>query len=539
MTELKVNLYDKTEVISDEPATVISPDKTVFTLVPFTRQKLGFSYDDHGYETVTAGEEYSVVRFYPSQKGEYVLRFSRRSPVRVVVSDCENRGFVRADEKDKRYFACDDGTPFFVIGLNMAFVTLTAVNIWGDFGKEYLGLRQFDRWFKKASENGVNVVRIWLGHEYLCPDADEAGVLDTAKLEKIEAVIDLAKSYGLKTKLTIEQFRHFDYDLRPDNSYTGDVLSKFNKKLYADGKRCENISEWLTDDKWIEAWLKKIAALAARFSGDPSIFMIELWNEMNATSPEYVGWNEKMMPEVKRLFPNTLVTNSLSSYDCAWARNEYARFPWDKCDVVQMHRYLDQGAEAKECRESLIGLLRSGITELARPDKPFIVAETGAVNDCHSGPFRYYPADDDGILFCDAVYTPAFCGAAGTGFIWHWDERYVEAKNLYRLYRPIARLFGDVKLSEENFEPVCYETDDVILLLLRGKTVSLGYVRNKNYSWQNVLRDGKTPESVSVSFVIRANSPELVRIIDGETATVSNGDRLTISNLLFGTLLRW
>lgn len=79
MTELKVNLYDKTEVISDEPATVISPDKTVFTLVPFTRRKLGFSYDDHGYETVTAGEEYSVVRFYPSQKGEYVLRFSRHS----------------------------------------------------------------------------------------------------------------------------------------------------------------------------------------------------------------------------------------------------------------------------------------------------------------------------------------------------------------------------------------------------------------------------------------------------------------------------
>lgn len=48
-----------------------------------------------------------------------------------------------------------------------------------------------------------------------------------------------------------------------------------------------------------------------------------------------------------------------------------------------------------------------------------------------------------------------------------------------------------------------------------------------------------SPESVSVSFDICANSPELVRIIDGETATVSDGDRLTVSNLLFGTLLRW
>lgn len=195
----------------------------------------------------------------------------------------------------------------------MAFITPIAVNIWGDFGKEYLGLRQFDRWFKKASENGVNVVRLWLGHEYLCPDADEAGVLDTSKLEKIEAVIDLAKSYGLKTKLTIEQFRLFDYDRRSDNSYTGDVLSKFNKKLYADGKRCESISEWLTDEKWREAWLKKVRALAARLSGDPSIFMIELWNEMNATSPESVSVSFDICansPELVRIIDGETATVS-------------------------------------------------------------------------------------------------------------------------------------------------------------------------------------------------------------------------------------
>lgn len=79
----------------------------------------------------------------------------------------------------------------------------------------------------------------------------------------------------------------------------------------------------------------------------------------------------------------------------------------------------------------------------------------------------------------------------------------------------------------------------MFLLLLRGKTVSLGYVRNKNYSWQTVLRDGITPKPISVEFDVRANSPELVRIIDGETATVSDGGRLTVSNLLFGALLRW
>ena len=416
-----------------------------------------------------------------------------------------------------------------------------AVSSGREFGisgeKEYLGLRQFNGWFRKASENGVNVVRLWLGHEYLCPDTEEAGVLDTAKIERIEAVIDLAKSYGLKLKLTIEQFRFFDYDRKPDDSYAGDVFNKFNKRLYSGGKRCESIEEWFTDEKWRAAWLKKVELLAWRFSGDPAIFMIELWNETNCTSPEYVGWNERTLPEVKRLFPNHIVGNSLGSYDCAWAKNEYARFPWDKCDVVQMHRYIDQGAEAKECRESLIELLGRGIDDLARPDKPFIVAETGAVNDCHSGPFRYYPADDDGIIFCDAVYTPAFCGAAGTGFIWHWDERYVESKNLYRLFRPVSELFDGVDVTNENFEPIRYETSDAVLLHLRGKTTSLGYLRNKNYSWQSVLRDGADPQPISVTFDINGK-PELVRIINGETATIS-GDRLTVNDLRFGVFLKW
>ena len=543
MIEIFAQLYDKIEVISDVEAVVTSPDKTTFTLKPFPRCKLDFSYDEHGYESVTSGNEYSVVRFFPSQKGEYVLRFLQRQPVRVLVSEGKNHGVVRVCAKDKRYFEYEGGTPFFVVGLNTAFIAPVAVTNGSEFGvskeKKYLGLKQFGRWFRKASENGVNVVRLWLGHDYLCPDMEKAGATDLEKLEKIEAIIELAKSYGLKVKLTIEQFRFFDYEREPDDSYAGDVFGKFNKRLYSDGKRCESMPEWLTGDKWRKNWLKKVEILARRFSGDPSIFMIELWNEMNCTSPGYVEWNEEILPEVKNLFPRNLVSNSLGSYDCKQARSEYAAFPWDKCDVVQMHRYLDQGAEAAECRSSLIDLLKSGTEEVARRDKPFIVAETGAVNDCHSGAFRYYPADDEGIVFCDAVYVPPMCGASGTGFIWHWDDRYVESKNLYRLFRPIATVFKNVDFGEEKFEPWCIETEDAILLLLSGKTVTLAYVRNKDYSWQTVLRNGAIPKPVSVEFDVRAASPELVRIINGETATVSGGERLKIKNLVFGALLKW
>lgn len=130
-----------------------------------------------------------------------------------------------------------------------------------------------------------------------------------------------------------------------------------------------------------------------------------------------------------------------------------------------------------------------GAFERVISDKPILIAETGAVNNCHSGPFKFYVNDDDGIIFADTVYTPVFCKSCGTGCIWHWDERYVESKNLYHLFRPISDLISGIEIDRENFEPVSIANENIVVLMLKSEKITLGYIRNANYNWENVLRD--------------------------------------------------
>lgn len=539
----KVEKYTKFETRSDKPLTVTTPSGRRFDISPITIQKVDFTYDEEGFETASpAGEPFSVVRFFPDETGVYSL--SDGGSFECVSG--KEHGYITVSRKDPRYFAFSDGTPFVPIGMNLAFISPVGKSDGKEFGRSgefrYLGMRQYERWFRRCAENGVNFARIWLGHDYFCPDTEEAGVLDPIKLAKIETLIALAGKYGIRLKLTLEQFRYFDYEKVADSdSYADDVFRKFNKRLYHNGRRCENAEEWLREDIWREKWLDKVRELARRFSGDPTVFGIELWNEMNCMpGADMLDWNRYMLPEVKKLFPDQLVMNSLGSYDGQWSRKHYETFCWELSDVKQMHRYLDQGAE-EVCRSSPIELLRTGINELSDKTKPFLVAETGAVNDHHSGPFRYYPADHDGILFRDFVYAPLFCGAAGCGQIWHWDERYVEAKDLYRYFAPLKKLCEGIRFDEENFTPDTYEDDDVIMLTLRGKTTSIGYLRNKRNNWMSLLRD-LAPADVIEEKTIPAElhgTIETVKISDDDRVSVSYSDgELHVEALGFGVFIK-
>ena len=356
--------------------------------------------------------------------------------------------------------------------------------------------------------------------------------------------MDLARRYGLRLKLVIEQFRYFDYEKKADSdSYEDDVFRKFNKNLYKNGRRCESSEEWLADPVWQDAWLEKIAALAARLSEDPVVFAIELWNEMNCMPKKTLNaWNLRMLPAVKALFPHHLVTNSWGSLDSDRELDTYGKFCWEASDLKEIHRYLDRGARLAICRDDMIALIRDGLDLVADPSKPTVFSESGAVNDCHSGPFPHYLSDHNGILFCDAVYPPIFLGSADCGNIWHWDGLYVESKNLYHLYRPLRNLCRGVCFDREQFVSCVVEDGDITLLLLCEKNVTLGYLRNKSKNWQNLLRDGKKSTPItnkSISLAVNG-ALKVYQIHKDDTAHLNYADgALHINRLGFGALVKW
>ena len=415
---------------------IIRPDGDEDMVYPFKYQPIKVSYDEEGIETIEPiGREEIHCRYTPDFTGEATIEFhgAKMSTLELNVLPSDSHGYVEIGITDGKYFAYTDRTPFFSVGINTAFPTVYGKSNGTEFGLskafKYIGLKQYERWFKKLSENGCNVARVWLGCEYFNPDTEQAYEFDYKQFSKIDKLLELAKKYSINLKLTLEQFRSFDYERVADSaSYDDDIFRKFNKRLYDGDERCNSSTEWLTDDRWRKAWLFKVGEFAKRYSADTAIFAIELWNEMNCVGEfkTITEWNRDILPEVKKLFPKNLVCNSLGSFDSEFAKEIYNSFCWDKSDFVQIHRYLDQGAPYGDCRENMLDVVK-GAFEKMTSDKPVFLAETGAVNNCHSGPFKFYVNDDRGILFADSVYTPVFLKSAGTGIIWHWDERYVES----------------------------------------------------------------------------------------------------------------
>jgi hypothetical protein len=200
-----------------------------------------------------------------------------------------------------------------------------------------------------------------------------------------------------------------------------------------------------------------------------------------------------MLARIKAAEPDQLVVQSLGSFDDVAKRrvqDDLKAMP--EMDFQQVHRYLDQGAPWAICNLDPVAFSISAVKETRRQDRPVLLAETGAVNDRHTGPFRYYRMDNRGMIFHDTTFPAFFAGAAGTGQNWWWDS-YVDQKNLWGQFEPLASLLKGVKLDQEDLQPVDLSTHDAWCLALMGKNVVLAWIRSRADSWQAVLRDECQP----------------------------------------------
>jgi hypothetical protein len=89
---------------------------------------------------------------------------------------------------------------------------------------------------------------------------------------------------------------------------------------------------------------------------------------------------------------------SLGSFDTDKVRDLYKRHSLlSGNDIAQVHRYLDLGAQLEVCHDAVDVLAADAVRELLNfnPKKPVILAESGAVEPNHSGPFKLYSKDKD------------------------------------------------------------------------------------------------------------------------------------------------
>ncbi|MBL7188604.1 MAG: family 16 glycosylhydrolase [Phycisphaerae bacterium] len=395
----------------------------------------------------------------------------------------DSASFVQVSPRDERYFELSNGTPHVPIGLNM-------IAPWGRDEKE--ALATMERWIKALSENRGNYIRLWLSHNFFDVEHERSGQYDSEKAKRIDAVLDMARRHNVRVKMTVEHFRHF---FRDTQSWAAKPIHHVSR-----GGPAEDIDDFFKGQESREQFKKKLRWYADRYGDDPVIFAWELWNEMDTVRGKgYMEWTEEMLAELKELFPNNLLTQSLGSFDNASKRQRYRRVSLMKDnDFANVHRYLDLGASLEICKGPVDVLAADAIRELQNfePTKPIILAESGAVEPGHTGPFKLYKADKAGIILHDIIFAPFFAGAAGTGQNWHWDH-YVAANNLWFQFDRFAEAIKGVDPPAEAFEPIQIAHPRLRIYALKGRHTLLAWCRDKQNTWETELAQSEPPAMVA------------------------------------------
>jgi hypothetical protein len=386
--------------------------------------------------------------------------------------------FVRVSVRDSRYFELDSGKPYIPIGLNLIAPPK------GD-------MAVMDEWFGKLAAQGGNYVRIWLGSPYFDVEHATSGVYDEEKARRIDQLLVSARKHGIRVKLCVDSFRHLG-----EGTQAWAAKPIHNVK---NGGPATNMAEWVNSPVCRQLYKAKYDFFTRRTGSDPIIFGWELWNEMNAVMGGDVrGWTAEMLPELHRRFPKNLCMQSLGSFDSDRARNIYGeicRMPAN--DVAQVHRYLDLGAKLEICHGPVDLFAADAVRELLafNVKKPVLLAESGGVEPNHSGPFKLYEKDRDGLILHDVLFAPFFAGAAGPGHIWHWDV-YVARNELWPHFGRFAQAVADIDPPAEAFEALQVGHPRLRIFVLRGKRTVLAWCRDTQVTWQTALAEGRAPETL-------------------------------------------
>lgn len=383
--------------------------------------------------------------------------------------------FVTISSLNPFYFQLSNGQPFIVNGPCLSGAA---------------DMETMEAYLKKLSANGANFARVWLCNR-LFEVEQKFGQYDEAQAKKIDQLLNWATKYHLKIKLCLDNTRQ----IIPDQT------AWFNKPQYHvdNGGPFNNVDEYINTEKGREAYLNRIRFFSRRYGNHPAVFGWELWNEMNGIMCKGLReWNDYMLPQVHKLFPGSLVLQSLGSFDMESRRPDYRYInQLASNDVAQIHRYIDAHATLDVCTAPMDVLASDAINELRSYHvcKPMLLAEVGAVLPNHTGPSDLYPLDTEGSLLHDSLFAPFFAGAAGSGNSWHW-EHYIDKNDLWYHYARFNEVIKGLDPISEGFVPTVVYHRRLRTYALLGKKTILAWCRDINNDWKSEFREGRKPEEI-------------------------------------------
>jgi hypothetical protein len=439
-------LYDLVELaIQSEyvPANPFDPGefeiRVTFTSASGRTVDVGaFWYQEYSPAGGRKGDPGWRARFTPPETGTWTAAASVPArgwvspPVRFTVVESAKHGFVRTNPNNPRYFAFDDGSFFYPIGLNLAW--------WSGAGS---ALGDYKKWMDLFSANGGDTIRVWMaewsfGIEWSnTPLGDYTNRMQKAwLLDQIFFMADERDMYVLLVLQNCADFNNWQTKGWNSNPYNA-----------ANGGPLDRPQQFLTDPTARALLQRRINYIVNRWGYSPRLLAWEWWNEANLggfSDAELNPWLQEMTDFLLARDPNRhLVTNSYAISDTspAWLLPEM--------EIIQKHEYaLQEETQNKDLAERVTADLATLVGRA--PPKPALMGEFG----WGGGEGFGNEVDRSGIHLHNGLWATTFGGYAGSGMYWWWDV-YVEKYRLWYHFRGLEKFLTGVDLSRyQPFSPL-------------------------------------------------------------------------------------
>jgi len=395
---------------------------------------------------------------------------------------------VRVSTEYPHYYETTDGKSWIPTMINYI------VPAGQDEAKAFVTIEEY---FRNFSQNGGDALRIWISSPFLEIEDTRAGEYNPVKFARIDRLLALAEKYQLRIKFTLHHIRSISSGEVKQRWANSEVLAAAN------GGPFQNIQEYISTAEGKAFYLMRAKALADRYRDNRQIFAWELWNEMDAVHDKnWLPFSAEILDSVRQLFPHHLVTQTLGSMHSADAADRYiAYYALPNQPYVSIHRYIDPGHDWEQYAPVTYPVDRlvheaMSFTQRYVKDKPIVINEIGAVEANHAGPSKLYETDTAGVLLHDMVFAPFFCGAAGSGAMWHWDS-YIQRQNLWHHFRRFRELIDGIDPVAERFSPFTADENGVRAYGLDGRTQTLVWCRDTATTWQTELVAGQPAGTLS------------------------------------------
>lgn len=387
---------------------------------------------ENGWPVPTGEPGRFRLRFAPNTEGTWILSVYAKdksgvsTPVNtsLAVQTGKQPGFVRRAKNSSRYFAFDNGKPYFLVGENVCWAGKT-------------GLPEYETWFENLGKAGGNFARLWMAWQPLESKETGLGQYDLKSANYFDKVLEIAARNGIYCMMAFGTYGEFT-----TGGYFNEGKWPVNPYNAANGGPVptDKPTEFFTNETARKHYRNRLRYLIARYGAYTSLAFWEFWNETAGPA----SWFSEMARYLKTNDPyQHLVTNSYST------TGEASVWNIPEIDLTQTHRYGDEGS-VRDISPLMIADSRAHEVY----GKPHLMGEFGI---SWRGPDDKFDPNGTATNVHNGLWSAALSGQAGGGAVWWWDN-YIHPRNLYGVFTGLSKFAARVNWPARDFRPVALAT---------------------------------------------------------------------------------